>query len=365
MDPETLTPAYFLLGAGFLIFVAETLLAWAWAVSRLAQGRSLLPPFEWRRVPWGPVSILATFGLYVGIQFTLVAVHRDEIRAARAAQAPPAARPEKPGKPVELTPRWKLRFSAETNAALLLLLPLLLRITGGASLARLGLGMRDMPRNLARGFVAFLLVALGCYLLMAILTRLYPDSEAHDLVKMLRDDFHAPTIALAILSGVVLAPIAEELVFRGVLLGWLTSWMAGNPKPIPEPSLDDPDALLRLEFDRPAPKAPARSPGLRLLPNVITAALFAALHAPQWPAPIPLFFLALVLGELAQRTGSLWASITLHACFNGLSIAMLLFLLSQGLDPEADPGVPAPAPGPAGVLAASGACRVAAPRPGG
>ena len=64
--------------------------------------------------------------------------------------------------------------------------------------------------------------------------------------------------------------------------------------------------------------------------------VFAALHAPQWPAPIPLFVLALGLGIVYERTGSLLAPICMHAVFNGFSTLMLFHVALQGPDhPEA------------------------------
>ena len=41
-----------------------------------------------------------------------------------------------------------------------------------------------------------------------------------------------------------------------------------------------------------------------LAPVVMTSALFAAVHLPQWPAPIAIFFLSVGLGLVYQRTGS-------------------------------------------------------------
>ena len=41
--------------------------------------------------------------------------------------------------------------------------------------------------------------------------------------------------------------------------------------------------------------------------NVVVSLLFAGLHADQWPAPVPLFLLSLVLGWLYLRTGGLAA----------------------------------------------------------
>src|SRR5262249_2633650 len=60
----------------------------------------------------------------------------------------------------------------------------------------------------------------------------------------------------------------------------------------------------------------------------VTSAIFAAMHGPQWPAPIALFVLSFVIGYVYQRTGSLIAAICMHATFNGFSTLLLLgFLL--------------------------------------
>jgi hypothetical protein len=63
---------------------------------------------------------------------------------------------------------------------------------------------------------------------------------------------------------------------------------------------------------------------------VLTSLLFAAVHAGQWPAPIALFLLALVIGTIYDRTGSLIAAIVVHATFNGLSMLALLLVLLAG-----------------------------------
>jgi membrane protease YdiL (CAAX protease family) len=48
------------------------------------------------------------------------------------------------------------------------------------------------------------------------------------------------------------------------------------------------------------------------------------MHLPQWPAPIAIFLLSIALGTVYQRTGSLLASITMHATFNGINTLLLL-----------------------------------------
>src|SRR5208282_4816405 len=76
---------------------------------------------------------------------------------------------------------------------------------------------------------------------------------------------------------------------------------------------------------------PAEQPlsGSSNLPILLTSILFAAMHFPQWPAPIAITVLSMALGTVYQRTGSLLASITMHATFNGIN-TMLLLLVALG-----------------------------------
>ncbi len=89
---------------------------------------------------------------------------------------------------------------------------------------------------------------------------------------------------------VVVMPIAEEMFFRGflyrLLRGHLSVWAA----------------------------AP------------ISAGAFAALHGV--PTLFPwLFYMGVVYAVLAERTGSIWAGVVVHALANGLVLAYLIVLL--------------------------------------
>jgi membrane protease YdiL (CAAX protease family) len=74
---------------------------------------------------------------------------------------------------------------------------------------------------------------------------------------------------------------------------------------------------------------------------VVTSLLFAGLHAPQWPAPIGIFFLSMALGVVYQRTGSLLTAMVMHGVFNGCStILFLIGTLARSLqEPELGPEV--------------------------
>jgi len=95
-----------------------------------------------------------------------------------------------------------------------------------------------------------------------------------------------PEHTLAFLSLVVVAPIAEEVLFRGYLLGKLRKY-----------------APLWLSI-------------------LLTSVLFAVVHF-QWNVGIDVFVLSIVLCLLRVYTGSLWAPILLHMIKNGVAFYLL------------------------------------------
>ena len=94
---------------------------------------------------------------------------------------------------------------------------------------------------------------------------------------------------VAVVAIVVLAPIAEELFFRGVVF----------------------NAFLRERGPRPA--------------YLGSAALFAVIHL-SIVALLPIFLLGLALAWIYDRTGNLLAPIVMHAVVNGLSVGIALLV---------------------------------------
>ena len=98
--------------------------------------------------------------------------------------------------------------------------------------------------------------------------------------------------ALVLLTLVVVAPVVEEIIFRGYLFGTLRRstpvWVAA----------------------------------------LVTSLLFGLAHL-QWNVGIQVFALSLVSCYLRYRTGSLWASILLHMMKNGLAFYVLYVATSS------------------------------------
>jgi len=94
---------------------------------------------------------------------------------------------------------------------------------------------------------------------------------------------------LVVLAVVILAPIAEEVFFRGVVFN---AWL--------------------------------REHGRRWA-IIGSSALFALIHA-SVVAVVPIFLLGLALAWVYQRTGNLLAPIAMHATVNGISVALALLV---------------------------------------
>ena len=175
------------------------------------------------------------------------------------------------------------------NAVLLLIVPALLGPGWQVGAARLGLSGPDFRSQARIGVRAAWLVSPWIYAVNIAATMVFKP-ESHAVMKMLNQGLNQQTMLLAGLSAVVFAPLAEEMLFRGLLLG----------------------ALIRKS--RRTPASQRRLPVQ--LANVLTSLFFAILHANAWPAPIGIFVLSLVLGKIYIATGRLWPCIVAHAVFN-------------------------------------------------
>ncbi len=127
----------------------------------------------------------------------------------------------------------------------------------------------------------------------------YKHPMEHEMLRMLLD---APWGLKIVIVGVAVlaAPIVEELIFRGLLQTLLVRGL-GRFSPSP------------------------RSPWAVWTGVVLASLLFASVHE-AWSAP-PIFFLALCLGYLYERTGNLYATMGVHLIFNAASTTV--FLLSR------------------------------------
>ncbi|HEY2157457.1 MAG TPA: type II CAAX endopeptidase family protein [Isosphaeraceae bacterium] len=335
MPPQP-TPAQVTVSLVVLGLLSTMLAVWFWAIGRLASGKTLLPPAPVRVVPWRAKHVLGMVLLYIAI----INIVPPLVFAALG------VKPAK-GDGAKLDPATLMMTMIAVNGTFVAVGPLLLAWWTKAGPADFGVERGKVGRDILRGIVAWPLLAPIVFGVQYLSLKVWPPQK-HPLLELVEGDPTSLNWGLTILSAVVLAPLAEEFLFRGVLLGWLGRWAAGVDRPKPATALD-PDLGPPENWYEPEP-APAAGHGWRLLAaNVAVSGLFAAMHAQVWPTPIPLFFLSLGLGILYQRTGGLVAPVTLHATFNGISTLMLYMMLQ--VNPDAlKPGGPVPIPPEAALV---------------
>lgn len=346
MSPTEVLARTISLVFGLGVFAAFALMTRA--AFRIATGRPVFPPQERGPDPrTGGDAMLAAL-VWLGLNFLIPGVY-GFVRARER------------GTP--LTPLEQMVLISVVNGSLLVILPVTLFDRTGGRFARALLNGRGVAVRVGQGLVACLTVApvvFGVNLILMLLTR----PLGHPLMKMVQEQPSPSVAVLAVVSGGILAPAAEELMFRGVLLPWLAR--PRRPRPAPEgeatifveepadagfaaeavpdpenafaaPRSSTPYALPGEPGPADPPPAPEVATGRReWKANVITSALFGLVHLTQWPAPIPIFMLSLALGRLYLRTGSLLAAMAMHAAFNSIStLALFLSVLTGDPKPPA------------------------------
>jgi len=110
----------------------------------------------------------------------------------------------------------------------------------------------------------------------------------HEELKLLTAYKQPPVRTIIVITAVLMAPVFEEMLFRGLF-----------------------QSMLRSFTQRP------------WLAIVVSSALFATIH--QYPAHWPaLFALSLCMGYSYEKSGSLIRPILIHSLFNGIVVASVL-----------------------------------------
>jgi membrane protease YdiL (CAAX protease family) len=216
-----------------------------------------------------------------------------------------------------------------------------LRVVSRTKLRHIALTRRRWLPALTAGCLTWLVIAppvFGLHFLVIwAQEKLGLEAKKHVLEQVLENQPRPAEWVLVVLVAVALAPVLEELVFRGILQPWLAkqrwrwlfAWVAAlmvsglNIGWSVESWLPH---LFILVTGAACALVTAFEPGPRWPAQAIagSALLFAAMHSEAWPTPVPLFFLALALGWLAYRCRNLIAPIVLHSLFNSISTLILL-----------------------------------------
>ncbi len=172
--------------------------------------------------------------------------------------------------------------------------------------------------NLQHARLGFIPVGLGLGFLSQAVSTLLPIPKKLPI----EDIFRTPGIIWVLaIFGTLVAPLFEEIVFRGFLLPGIA---------IAVDYLTMPKSLEALEAWR---TAEAFSTKALVFSSIVTSLCFAAIHAPQLgfsaAALALLTMVSLVLCYVRIRTKSVAASTLVHTCYN-LSVFLTLFVSTSG-----------------------------------
>lgn len=188
-----------------------------------------------------------------------------------------------------------LQLIGATTRAIVLAAALLgVALTVRNGFAKIGLQIGKLPQAW-KGIVGLVLAAPWIYLTLFAsqiiyrVTGLMPEQQTHETLTLIRTNTDTLAVAIATFGAVVLAPVMEEVLFRG---------------------------LLQTSIARVAAR-PWVAIGA-------TSLLFALIHPPfSIPA---IFVLSLTLGYLYHRTQNLWAAIAFHIAFNAANTGLTLLM---------------------------------------
>ena len=178
-----------------------------------------------------------------------------------------------------------------------------------------------------RRWPLLLLTGIGLSVTVQLLSNFLPIPKSLPI----EDFFRTPgDVWMVAIFGTFVAPVFEELAFRGFLLPSLASawdWLRGGRRPL--------DPHLVLASDAPLGRGadPSWSIPALLVSGALTSLGFALVHADQlahaWAPLAILFTVSLVLCMVRLWTQSLAASTLIHATYN-FTIFTLLFFATGG-----------------------------------
>jgi membrane protease YdiL (CAAX protease family) len=236
---------------------------------------------------------------------------------------------------------------------------LIILLARHGSLRQIGVRFDHWQADLSLGAKSFLLAVPPLLILQWLLSKIV--TYEHATLNAFQDHPTAFMLTAVWLAAVVVAPLCEEVFFRGILQTWFQRWrrngvtmddliLGGNQTIGVSASNEIPATESRswettssgvgqMETLHPNanPYASPQSisqqasdvlPQHSIQPNleysvlhiVLSALIFAGVHIGQGLAPIPLFLMGLVLGYLYFKTRSLLPCIVLHAGLNGFSM---------------------------------------------
>lgn len=168
----------------------------------------------------------------------------------------------------------------------------IVRVEYRQSITTLGLSIVNLSDNIKQGIKRYLItlpfIILAGFIINLISSYYGIAPEMQDVIRWLLEEKSLFVIVSLVFFGIVIAPVMEEIIFRGFIQSALKN------------SFGKQYAIL------------------------ISALLFAAVHMDIF-AFLQIFILGVLLGNLYEKTQTLAASIVVHILHNSLTMVFLLY----------------------------------------
>ncbi|MBI2470918.1 MAG: CPBP family intramembrane metalloprotease [Planctomycetes bacterium] len=160
------------------------------------------------------------------------------------------------------------------------------------SITALGLSLVNLSNNIKQGIKKYLvtlpIIILAGFIINLISSYYGINPEMQDVVKWILEEKSLFILISLIFFGVIIAPLIEEIIFRGFLQSALKNYFG------------------------------------RRYAIVISASLFAAVHMDAF-AFFQILILGILLGYLYEKTQTLVASVVIHILHNSFTLVFLLY----------------------------------------
>lgn len=194
---------------------------------------------------------------------------------------------------------WQFLFILSVEVFALLIIGFFVR-RRTIPLKYIGLGRRPVWGDAGRALLSFGAYFIVLIVILKLISTLVPSINLDQQQELnFETTTHGPLLALVFAGLVILPAVTEEIMVRGFLYSGLRT---------------------RLR---------------KLTAALIASALFGVAHlqlgsgaVPLWVAAIDTFVLSLVLIELRERSGALWAGMFVHALKNTLAFISLFILMN-------------------------------------
>jgi membrane protease YdiL (CAAX protease family) len=186
-----------------------------------------------------------------------------------------------------------------------------------------GLGISQVWQGIKAGILGIAMLYPVLWLLNVlvewVLSLFHRSIVEHETFDLLKQGVAVWQTVILFVAAAVVAPLFEELFFRGILQtalvqdgwGFAVGWRRRPVRGFEVEGVES-HGTGGLPLYRP-------STAQRWWAIVITAFLFAGVHGSLTNFPV-LFVLGLGLGYVYERTGILWASVAMHAMFNTINL---------------------------------------------